>query len=219
MKTPLLIYGAGGFGREVLSLVRALDDFEVTGFLDDGLSKNTVVKGIKVLGGMEVLAAIDGPVHVVLAFGDPVAKQKVAKKIVTDKVVFPALRHPSVILQDADSIRLGKGSILCAGSVLTTDIVIGDHVLINLNCTIGHDSSVGNFSSLMPGVNVAGEVAIGESALIGSGSTILNRLIVGDNSVVGMGSVVIRRVEASTRVAGVPAKCINVLSTQTGGNH
>jgi sugar O-acyltransferase (sialic acid O-acetyltransferase NeuD family) len=208
MKTPLLIYGAGGLGREVLSWIHAIDEFEVIGFLDDHLPKNTLVKGIKVVGGLEALNSFEDPVNLVLAFGDPVVKSTLAAKITRSQVQYPVLKHPSVILQDKETIMIGKGSILCAGNILTTDIRIGDHVLINLNCTIGHDSGIGNYSSLMPGVNVAGEVTIGESVLIGSGTNILNRINVGDNSVVGMGSVVIRPVGPNTTVAGVPAKKI-----------
>jgi len=209
MKLPLLIYGAGGLGREVHSLVNALDRFETIGFLDDGIKKETLVKGIRVLGGLEVLNSFDLPVNLVLALGNPVSKSLLAKKIDPSRVHYPILKHPSVILQDETTVQIGEGSILCAGSIFTTDIRIGNHVLINLNCTIGHDTSIGNNSSLMPGTNVAGGVAIGESVLVGSGVNIMNRIRVGDNSIVGMGSVVLRDVEPGITVAGVPAKRIS----------
>lgn len=210
MKTPLLIYGAGGLGREVLSLARATDTFDVIGFLDDSLPKNSLIKGIKVFGGREALDSFDGKVNLVLAFGDPMLKSRIAAKIKQEKVLYPILKHPTAILQDESTIHIGNGSILCAGCILTNDIRIGDHVLVNLNCTVGHDSAIGNYSSLMPGVNVAGEVGIGECVLVGSGSNILNRVRVGDNSIIGMGSVVIREIEPETTVAGVPAKKIRV---------
>jgi serine acetyltransferase len=60
----------------------------------------------------------------------------------------------------------------------------------------------------MPGVNIAGEVQVGSSVLIGSGANVINRVNIGDNSIVGMGSVVLRDVEAGITVAGVPAKPI-----------
>lgn len=208
MKEPLLIYGAGGFGREVLSLVNALEGFQTFGFLDDGIAKDTVVQGIKVLGGLEVLKSFDRVVNLVLALGDPVAKAFLASKLDPSRVRFPILRHPSVIIQDEATVRIGAGCILCAGSVFTTDIQIGDHVLVNLNCTIGHDTKVGHYASIMPGVNVAGGVEIGNAVLIGSGSNILNQVRIGDNGIVGMGSVVIRDVAAGATVVGVPARGI-----------
>ncbi|MBA4056377.1 MAG: acetyltransferase [Marivirga sp.] len=211
MRTPLLIYGAGGLGREVLSLANATGSFDVIGFLDDNLPRNTMIKGIKVFGGMEALNSFEGTVNIVLAFGDPVVKSEVAGKIAREKVHHPVIKHPTVILQEESTVLIGKGSILCAGSILTTDIRIGDHVLINLNCTIGHDSSIGNYSSLMPGVNVAGEVEIGACVLVGSGSNILNKVCIGRNSTIGMGSVVIREVGPKTTVVGVPAKKIHII--------
>ena len=74
MKEPLFIYGAGGLGKEILSLVRALGYFEPAGFLDDGIRKNTTVKGLKVLGGLDVLNTFSTPVNVILALGDPASK-------------------------------------------------------------------------------------------------------------------------------------------------
>lgn len=209
MRTPLLIYGAGGLGREVLSLVRLFDDFEVSGFLDDGLPKNTMVKGIPVIGGFQFLGSLDEPVSVILAIGDPLIKKDIADRLSGYRIQFPVIKHPSVILQEETSIRIGEGTILCAGSIFTTDIVIGKHVLINLGCTIGHDAMIGNHSSLMPGVNVSGEAVIGDSVLIGSGTNVLNGVKVGDRSIVGMGAVVIRDVGTDITVAGVPAKRIS----------
>ena len=209
MKEPLLIYGAGGLGKEVLSLVRMLEDFEAVGFLDDGLRKNSFVKGLKVLGGLDVLNSFDTPVNLVLALGDPAGKSILAKMIDPSRAYFPVLKHPSAILQDESSIKIGEGSILTAGCVLTTDIRIGSHVLINLNATIGHDVVIGDYTSLMPGVNVAGGVVIGDAVMVGSGTNILNYIKVGNFSTLGMGSVVIRDVAADSTVAGVPARVLD----------
>lgn len=208
MKEPLLIYGAGGLGKEILSLVRALDEFEPAGFIDDGLRKDTLVKGLKILGGLDVLNSFTTPVNLILAIGDPSSKSILLKMIDPSRVYFPVLRHPSVILQDVDAITIGEGSILTAGCILTTDITIGTHVLVNLNTTIGHNVEIGACSSIMPGVNIAGDVTIGKGVLIGSGANILNGVKVGDFSKVGMGAVVIRDVDSETTVVGVPARKI-----------
>jgi sugar O-acyltransferase (sialic acid O-acetyltransferase NeuD family) len=206
MKEPLLIYGAGGLGKEILSWVRMMEEFEPVGFMDDGIRKDTVIKGVKVLGGLDVLNSFGTPVNLVLALGDPSSKSILIKMIDAGRVYYPILKHPSAILQEEATIKIGEGSIITAGCILTADIRIGSHVLINLNTTIGHDVDIGSCSAIMTGVNVAGGVQIGEGVLVGSGSNILNQVRIGDFSKVGMGSVVIRDVEVDTTVVGVPAR-------------
>ena len=208
MREPLLIYGAGGLGREVLSLVNATEMYEVKGFLDDGIARGTSVKGVRVLGGCSEIRSFDQPINLVLALGSPSSKLELLKKLDRSKVSFPILRHPSVILQEASAIEIGEGTILCAGSILTTDIRIASHVLINLNCTIGHGVTIGTASSIMPGVNLAGEVSIGSGVLIGSGVNVINKVKLGDRCTIGMGSVVLRDMEAGVTAVGVPAKPI-----------
>ena len=208
MKEPLLIYGAGGLGKEILSWVRLLEDFEPVGFMDDGVRKDTTIKGLKVLGGLDVLNSFSTPVNLVLALGDPSSKSILIKMIDPSRVYYPVLKHPSVILQEESSIKIGEGSIITAGCILTTDIHIGSHVLVNLNSTIGHEVEIGSCSSIMTGVNLAGGVKIGDGVLVGSGSNILNYVKVGNFSKIGMGSVVIRDVELDTTVVGVPARKI-----------
>src|SRR5882672_7416037 len=205
---PLLIYGAGGLGREVLSLARTVKGFKPIGFLDDAVAPRTEINDLRVLGGVEVLQAFHDPIHLVLALGDPLSKAAVVKRIDPARVVYPVLMHPSVILQDEYAIQVGEGTILCAGSVLTNDIVLGKHVLLNLKCTVGHDTRVGDFSSIMPGVNIAGQVTIGEAVLIGAGANIKNRVRIGDKSKIGMGAAVIHDIGPGVTAVGVPAKVV-----------
>jgi sugar O-acyltransferase (sialic acid O-acetyltransferase NeuD family) len=206
MRKPLFIYGAGGLGREILSLIKALEEWEPVGFIDDAVTEDTVVNGLKVKGGMSVIDSFRDPAMIILAIADPMAKSALASKITNRHVQYPTLIHPSAILQQRDTIRLGEGTILTAGVILTTDITVGAHVLINLNATIGHNASIGNFTSIMPGVNIAGEVIIKESVFIGSGVNIRNRVTIGDRSIVGMGAAVISDVSPGLVVGGVPAK-------------
>lgn len=206
MKEKILIYGAGGLGREILSLLRATDVFDVIGFLDDATERSSDIKGIKVVGGAEVLLGFDGPVNAVLAFGDPVTKAMKARIFDRRHIHFPSLVHPRAVLQDVTSITLGNGCVIGAGAILTTDIVVGEHTLVNINATVGHDTRVGRCTSIMPGVNVAGGVTIGNEVLIGSGASLINGVLIGDRATVGMGAVVTRDVDRGVVVVGVPAK-------------
>ncbi len=110
MKKPLLIYGAGGLGREILSLVRTSEVWEPVGFLDDAVPTNQVIRGVPVLGGIEALLSFDGPRNIVVAVGQPAIKQEIVRVLKSHNVHYPILIHPAAILQDPESITLGEGS-------------------------------------------------------------------------------------------------------------
>lgn len=202
-----MIYGAGGLGREMLSLLTALPEWEVKGFYDDGVKKGTIIKSITVLGGLNDLLTYDQPCFVLLAMGDPKIKALIAGKLAAKATVdFPLLFHPKALIQDYESVTMGRGSIITPGVILTTDIQLGNHVLVNLNSTIGHDVVIGDYSSLMPGVHVAGGVTIGTKVLVGSGATILNGCSIGDGARIGSGAVVTTDVDPGETVVGIPAR-------------
>ena len=201
-----MIYGSGGLGREILAMVNALPEWHPIGFIDDNVPAGTVIKDLEVLGDISVLDSMASIPNIVLAVGSPLVKKRLEEQLLKYSVQFPRLIHPSVILQDVASIDIGAGSVITAGCILTTDICIGKHVLVNLNSTIGHDCTIEDYTSIMCGVNIAGEVNIGRSVFIGSGANILNRASLGESCTVGMGAVVQKDVLQNTTVAGVTAK-------------
>ena len=106
----------------------------------------------------------------------------------------------------------GEGSINCAGSLITVDVTIHEFVILNLGCTVGHDTEIGAYSSLMPSVNVSGEVEIGEGAYVGTGVKIINRLSIGEGTIVGAGAGVTGSLPACCTAVGIPAKPIKYLN-------
>lgn len=209
MKKKLVIYGAGGLGREIASFVHVFEEYTLLGFFDDVVKPGTVFNNTAVLGDFEALKLKNEELYVVLALGDPVKKFELRKRLESIKALkFPSFIHPAAILLDRESITIGEGTIITAGCILTCNISLGNHVLVNLNSTVGHDVCVENFVSIMPSVNLSGNVRIAEKALIGSGVNIINGSSVGMNSVVGSGAVVVRNVPENTTVAGVPARTL-----------
>jgi sugar O-acyltransferase (sialic acid O-acetyltransferase NeuD family) len=208
MTKNIAIYGAGGLGREVRSLIAALPEWKVIGFFDDGLQKGMKVGEDSVLGGKEELIQWSEKISVVIAIGDPLVKKKVCEYLATaQQLLYPALIHPRALVMDTTCV-VGEGTILTAGCIITNNVVLGKHVLINLNATIGHDSVVGDFTSVMPGANLAGTVKIGEAVLIGSGANVLSEVEVGNGSIIGAGAVVNHSVGDYVTAVGVPARAI-----------
>lgn len=207
----LAIFGAGGFGREVLSLVQGINEidpsYRVVGFFDDGLEKGASIHGFPVLGGLNELNAWESELCLAVAIGNPSIKKKVIESVSNPLVSFPALIHPSVIIGDS-SVAVGQGSIICAGSIITTDVVIGRFVILNLQCTVGHDAIIGDFSSFMPACNISGEVTIREGVYCGTGVKIINQTGIDEYSIIGAGAVVTKPIPPRCTAVGIPARPI-----------
>lgn len=208
----IAIYGAGGFGREVLTLINDINKispkYQVIGFFDDGIRKGTDVNGLSALGGINELNNVKEEVSVVLAIGNPVTKKNILKKITNQLVDFPTIIHPSVMIGDRNWVSIGKGCVICGGTIITTNIIIRDFVILNLSCTVGHDTVIGDYAAFMPSVNISGEVEIGECVYVGTGAKIINQLKIGEGTIVGAGAVVAKDLPANCTAVGVPAKVI-----------
>lgn len=211
MATPIAIYGAGGFGREVLMLIQHInhawpDTWQPIGFFDDNVPSGTLVNKLPVLGGLLALNQYPAPLSVAMGVGWPMVRRKLVTAITNPVISFPTLIHPAVWLLPEQEVALGEGCLICQGSILTVNSSLGNHVLLNLNCTVGHDSRIGDFCSLMPAVNIAGEVVLDECVFAGTGAIVNNQLTVGSHAVLGAGAVVTKPVLGNTTVKGVPAR-------------
>lgn len=209
MIRDLAIYGAGGFGREMGLMIEQMNahnnQWRLVGFFDDGKQANEKIDGIPVLGGIESLNEWQSSLGVVVAVADPVLRRVVVEKIRNVRIEFPVMIHPQSMAGSLNN-KFGRGTLITAGSILTTGVEIQDFVIVNLGCTIGHDVKIGSYTSVMPGCNISGGVTIGEGNLIGTGAQIVQYLKVGDNCKIGAGAVVIGSVENGKTVVGVPAR-------------
>ena len=208
--TKVAIYGAGGFAREVawlLSFHERLSRFRVVGYVQDASAATPLLNGKPVID-WDTLVSSHRDAAITIAVGDPAARERLASKCSSSGFAFVTLVHHSVEI--SDYVELGPGAIICCGCVLTVNIALGSHVHINLDCTIGHDVAIGDFTTLAPGVHVSGNVRIGKHVYVGTGATIINGtsenpLIVGDGTVIGAGACVTRSTEPNCLYAGVPA--------------
>ena len=111
------------------------------------------------------------------------------------------------------------------------NIHIGDHVYLNIQCTIldcaevriGHHVMFGpavqvytaahllQAEGRIQGLEIAKPILIEDNVWIGGGAILLPGVRIGRNAVVGAGAVVPKDVLANTVVAGNPAKVIRVI--------
>ena len=208
----LIIIGAGGLGREVAWLVERINHqsptWNLLGFIDDNPNlHHTIVNGHPVLGGCETLAAYPDA-YAVCAVGAPKVRRRIIERIKTmsPSQKFATLLDPTV--EKSDTVTIGEGSIVCAHSILTINIHIGDHVIVNLDCKIGHDAVIDDFATVHPSVNISGDVHVGEGAELGTGTRIIQRTAIGRDAVVGIGSVVVNDIPGDCVAVGCPARAV-----------
>jgi len=207
------IFGAGGFGREIQMLIEQINEikmeWEFIGFWDDDKNIKTPINDSPLLGGIEELNNFNnGELYLVCAVGEPNTKEQIIKNISNPSVKFPILIHPNALIGNRKYVSIGEGSIITAGNIITTNIKIGKHVILNLSCTVGHDTIIEDFSSFMPTVNISGEVVIKKKVYVGTGAKIINLLEIGENTTIGAGSVVAKSLPGKCVAVGIPARPI-----------
>lgn len=207
----LLIVGAGGFSREVLAwatdIARERKTWEIGGFLiEKGLTDQDHVNGVPVLGDPFVYLISEGDCFV-CAVGDSKLRMHIVEKLKRRNARFATLIHPSAVVGPGCSI--GEGCILCPGVVVTTNVTLGDFIILNVHSSVGHDAVLGDFCTISGHCDITGGAVLGKRVFMGTHATVLPKAKVGDDAVVGAGSVALRTVRSGTTVMGVPAKMIS----------
>lgn len=208
----LIIFGASGFGREVAWAVERVNSVTPTwnllGFMDDDDSiQGNEINGYKVLGKTSNIKEYSNA-YFVCAVGASKVREKIINnmKVINPDIKFGTVIDPSVEM--SDFVTIGEGSIICAHTIVTVNISIGNHVIINLDCTVGHDAVLQDFVTLYPSVNVSGNTNIGHAVELGTGMQIIQGKTVGNYSIVGAGAVVVKDIPEKCTAVGSPAKPI-----------
>jgi sugar O-acyltransferase (sialic acid O-acetyltransferase NeuD family) len=192
-------------GREVKYLCEQLG-YEVAGFLDERPDmKGQMVDEVPVLGDLPDIINLRQQVKVVCAgVGSPQLKRRFVQKTRDHGFSFAeTLIHPSV--QFSRKTRFGIGSVICAGTIITINVQVGDFVIVNNSSTLAHDVIISDYATLSPGVNISGNVTVEEGVFIGTGSALREKITVGAWSMIGGGAFVRDNVPRGVLYAGVPA--------------
>jgi len=208
------IFGAGGYGREVMSFVRqqlqpGLADGDCDLVFVDDHPPAPVVNGQRVLRYAQWLADPASSHHMNVAIANSQVRQQLVQRCADDGVLFFEARAASVV--QLDDVQLGEGDILCPIVTLTSNICIGQHFHANIYSYVAHDCVVGDYVTFAPGVMCNGNVHIEDHAYIGAGAVIKQGqprapLVIGSGAVVGMGAVVTKSVPPGVMVVGNPAR-------------
>lgn len=212
MMNDLIIIGASGFGREVLWLVDRINKvrrlWNVVGFIDDNedIQKNNI-NGYSVIGKTDDVMDYQDA-YFICAVGASIVRKRIVSKVSTinPRIKFASLIDPTAEM--SNFVEVGEGSIICAHTLITVNVKIGEHVIVNLDCTIGHDAVIDSFTTLYPSVNVSGSTTIGHCCELGTGVQIIQGITVEDNSIIGAGAVVVNNIPGNHTIVGCPAKPI-----------
>jgi sugar O-acyltransferase (sialic acid O-acetyltransferase NeuD family) len=204
----LLIFPFNGNGLEAIDCIK--DQYDLVGFIDDTPEKQGMTQyGFEVFGRDILLKYKEAKLLAVP--GSPTSylqRSEIINNLGINPNRFATVIHPKTTI--SSFAKIGFNVLIMAGVVLTSNCIIGNHVCILPNTVVHHDSAIGNYTLIGSNTLIAGNVMVGEKCYIGSGSNIINNVKIGRESLIGIGSNVVRSIAASSRVAGNPAKEINL---------
>lgn len=194
MKKLKAIFGAGGHAREVAVQMGEKDLFF---FVDDIYANGDF---------LPISEFRPSDFEIMVAVANPFERKKILENLPAETKFFTFI-HPTALLMDSN-ITIGEGSFIGANCILTTNIQIGKHAILNRGNQIGHDCRIGDFFSAMPSSVVGGNVSIGDGVYLGSCSNIKEKITISNWVTVGMNGAVVSNLTQEGTYVGVPAKKI-----------
>lgn len=213
----VIIVGAGAHGREVASYIHensvVLKKESFIAFFDDNPIEDLIFNLPRLPLSASRLRELqsDGvqSISFLTAIGNNEARRSLVKRIKEygiDGLSPWVFRHKSVIV--GRDCRIGEGTCVAPGVILTTNVQIGAHSIINVQSSLAHDVRIGDYCNINPGVTVCGHSTVGEGSFIGAGATIIDKIAIGKNVTVGAGAVVINDLPDGVTAVGCPARIL-----------
>lgn len=203
----LMLVAASGLAREVLAIERASGRFDQILLVDDDPALwGRTMAGRPVVGGVDLVTEFENH-QVLVCAGRGTARRSIVERLLSMGVGrdrFATTTHPSVQVPAGCSV--GAGSILLAGTVLTADVQVGEHVVVMPNVTLTHDNVLEDYATVCAGVALGGSVRVGTEAYLGMNACVRENLTVGAGATLGMGAVLLAELPARETWVGVPAR-------------
>ena len=204
----LVIFGPGGFSREILAIARIsaarlAETGEIPEVVFAADSAGQDVLGVRVIGA----DSLDADDRLVVALGSSQARREIVERlrhIPAGQVIAPtAVVGPGV--------TMGEGAVICDHCTVTASATIGRHFQCNIYSYVAHDCRIGDFVTFAPRVSCNGNVHVEDGAYVGTGAVIKQGTsdrptVIGAGAVVGMGAVVTKDVPPGATVVGNPAR-------------
>lgn len=208
MKKDLIIIGAGNVGAFLAyNLDLFVGGYNLLGFLDDDQQKiGSNLAGYPVLGKISDILDYPKGTAVAVGIASPTTRKQIVQKISHHHFEFPNFIAHNAWLSEA--VKVGKGVIIYPGVTINYESMLGDFVIMNMNCAIGHNATISDFCTLAPGVNFAGFTYLEECVDVGIGVSTRQNVRIGTNSVIGGQSMVLRDVPANSTLVGVPGRVL-----------
>jgi sugar O-acyltransferase (sialic acid O-acetyltransferase NeuD family) len=204
----IIIIGAGGFGREILDTIyyinKSISKYEALGFIDNKIAKGSLVNGLPVLGNENDLELYK-EASLIIGIGDPHTRKRYFE-LYNDRFDFPVIVHPTAIISDYAVI--GTGSLIQAFCIVAANSVLGNCVAVNARSGIGHDASVGDYTSIQSFCDITGNNSIGELCFLGTGVKLIPGLVIASESYLCAGTVIFKDITVKSKVLGNPGKII-----------
>lgn len=214
MPEGIVVIGAGGFGRETLDVIEAINAsasesvWRIVGVFDDDPAEvqreRLEARQIVLLGTVDDFRPLVKDCRYVVGIGEPATRARLSGMTEGWGGRAATLVHPGATV--GSRVTIGPGSVVCGGAQLSTNVRLGAHVHVNPGAVIGHDAVLEDHVSINPGAIISGEVLIGRETLIGAGAVVLQNLEVGEGTRVGASACVTKPVPARALVKGVPAR-------------
>jgi sugar O-acyltransferase (sialic acid O-acetyltransferase NeuD family) len=191
------IIGAGGFGREVYWSLSLMERVNTVFFVDDKYwdGSNSLILPLSKFDPNEY--------KVVVAVGNPKDRFDIIERLPKETKYFTHIHSSVQIL--GDEVEIGEGSIICAGTIITTNVKIGKHAHLNLQTTVGHDCKIGDYFTTAPGVKISGNCKIHDLVYVGTNASIKEKISIHSLVTIGLNSGVVKHIEESGVYVGTPA--------------
>lgn len=206
MKQKLVIIGAGNVGTFLAyNLDLFAGNYEILGFLDDDAKKiGHKIANYPVLGKNSDIFGMPAGTAVAIGISSPAIRKRIADQIINESFDFPNFIAKNAWI--SNPVNIGCGVIIYPGVSINYESSIGHFVIMNMNCAIGHNATIGKYCTLAPGVNFAGFTHLEECVDVGIGVSTRQNVRIGKNSTIGGQSMVISDVPANSTIVGVPGK-------------